>query len=145
MSFEEGEEENKGKGGNVQEMFFDSPNLTRRRRRSIETNVTKNPTPVKKKRKSVQITPLLLLLRGKQKRTKHEHHQKLLSRIQIHPPKHRHRKNHHDQIQNNIPTGRSPRLRINIVASTRTTFIPVFPCLCESPKEKKLVTTQINE
>lgn len=54
-------EEKKGEGGNVQEMFFDSPNLTRSRRRRIETNVTKNPTPVKK---SVQITPLLLL-RGK--------------------------------------------------------------------------------
>lgn len=49
----------KGRGGrDVQEMFFDSPNLTRRRRRRIETNVTKNPTPAKK-RKSVQITPLL--------------------------------------------------------------------------------------
>lgn len=37
----------KGGRGDVQEMFFDSPNLTRRRRRRIETNVTKNPTPVK--------------------------------------------------------------------------------------------------
>lgn len=47
------EGEGKGEGGkrNVQEMFFDSPNLTRRRRRRIETNVTKNPTPVKKEKK----------------------------------------------------------------------------------------------
>lgn len=127
MSFGEGEK--KGKG-NVQEMFFDSPNLTRSRRRRIETNVTKNPTPVKQKEKKIS-SYHPLLLRGKQKRTKHEHHQKLLSRIQIHPPKHRHGKNHHHEIQNNIPTGRSPRLRINIVTSTRTTFIPVFPCLCE--------------
>lgn len=48
MSF--GEEEKKGEGGDVQEMFFDSPNLTRRRRRRIETNVTKNPTPAKEKK-----------------------------------------------------------------------------------------------
>lgn len=50
MSFEGGE---KGEGGgDVQEMFFDSPNLTRRRRRRIETNVTKNPTPARKKKVS---------------------------------------------------------------------------------------------
>lgn len=40
----------KGGRGDVQEMFFDSPNLTRRRRRRIETNVTKNPTPAKEKK-----------------------------------------------------------------------------------------------
>lgn len=64
-----GRRRKKGRGKrNVQEMFFDSPNLTRRRRRRIETNVTKNPTPVKEKRKkkekSVQKSPVLLV-RGK--------------------------------------------------------------------------------
>lgn len=49
MSLGRGGEKRGGGKRNVQEMFFDSPNLTRRRRRRIETNVTKNPTPANKK------------------------------------------------------------------------------------------------